>query len=104
MSPAALELHQQKPTHHAQLAADAIHGDDNRSTLPERPHRKTLRNKLSLNALLQQADIEIDGSRPWDLEIHDERFYDRVFRAGDLGTGLLLIDRGTRTYHAVQWR
>jgi cyclopropane-fatty-acyl-phospholipid synthase len=53
----------------------------------DRRFRKTFRNKRSLQAILHEADIELDGSRPWDLEIHDERFYDRVFREGDLAVG-----------------
>ncbi len=57
------------------------------ATVPDRRYRKALRNKLSLQAILHEADIELDGSRPWDIEVHDDRFYDRVFRDGDMGVG-----------------
>ncbi|OGI22451.1 MAG: cyclopropane-fatty-acyl-phospholipid synthase [Candidatus Moranbacteria bacterium RIFCSPHIGHO2_01_FULL_55_24] len=42
--------------------------------------------------LLAKADIEIGGSRPWDLTVHDERFFSRVFREGSLGLGESYMD------------
>jgi cyclopropane-fatty-acyl-phospholipid synthase len=57
------------------------------ATPPDQRDRKILRNKRSLEAILQEADIELDGSRPWDIEVRDERFYDRVFRDSDMGVG-----------------
>jgi cyclopropane-fatty-acyl-phospholipid synthase len=33
------------------------------------------------------ADVRIDGDRPWDPRIHDERFYDRLLADGSLGLG-----------------
>ncbi len=32
--------------------------------------------------LLDLAGISIDGSRPWDIQVHDERFYRRVLKDG----------------------
>ena len=43
--------------------------------------------KEELTALLRAADIEIDGSDPWDVRVHDERFYARVLAHGSLGAG-----------------
>ena len=37
--------------------------------------------------LMQAADIHIDGSRPQDIKIHDERFYSRVLSGGSLALG-----------------
>lgn len=37
--------------------------------------------------LCAQADIEIHGSRPWDLRVHNQAFYDRVLTDGSLGLG-----------------
>ena len=37
--------------------------------------------------LLKKADIQIGGDRPWDIAVHDERFFDRVIRYGTLGLG-----------------
>ncbi|MGK7295464.1 MAG: cyclopropane fatty acyl phospholipid synthase [Candidatus Wenzhouxiangella sp. M2_3B_020] len=42
--------------------------------------------------LLQAADIEIGGSRPWDLQVHDDRFYRRVLAEGTVGAGEAYMD------------
>lgn len=36
---------------------------------------------------LAVGDIKINGSRPWDIQIHDERFYKRVLAEDALGLG-----------------
>ncbi|HXK93956.1 MAG TPA: cyclopropane fatty acyl phospholipid synthase [bacterium] len=43
--------------------------------------------KATVQALLRPADIEIDGGRPWDIQVHNEGFYPRVLRYGSLGLG-----------------
>ena len=43
--------------------------------------------KAFFQNLLAQADIEIDGTRPWDVQIHDDRLYTRVLRYGSLAVG-----------------
>ena len=40
--------------------------------------------------LLRAADIQIDGGRPWDIEVHDQRFFSRVLAGGTLGLGRIL--------------
>lgn len=42
--------------------------------------------------LLRQADIEINGTRPWDVQVYDARLYDRVFRGGTLALGESYMD------------
>lgn len=37
--------------------------------------------------LLAAADIRIDGDRPWDIQLHDRRFFSRVLASGTLGFG-----------------
>ncbi len=37
--------------------------------------------------LLELADVEVNGSRPWDIQVHDFRFYERVLREVQLGLG-----------------
>lgn len=37
--------------------------------------------------LLALAGVEINGSNPWDIQIHDEAFYRRVLNDGTLGLG-----------------
>jgi cyclopropane-fatty-acyl-phospholipid synthase len=43
--------------------------------------------KQTLKQLLAQADIQIDGDRPWDIHVHNEEFYPRVLGGGSLGLG-----------------
>ena len=40
-----------------------------------------------VEGLLKKADVTIGGSRPWDITVHDERFFNRVVRHGSLGLG-----------------
>ena len=42
--------------------------------------------------LLATADIAVDGHRPWDIRVHDTRFYERVLRDGTLGVGESYVD------------
>lgn len=40
-----------------------------------------------LRELLSLADVGINGANPWDIQVHDNRFYDRVLRDASLGLG-----------------
>lgn len=51
---------------------------------------KALKSRLA--RFLEEVDIRIDGERPWDLHVHDERFYTRVFLHGSLGLGESYMD------------
>ena len=42
--------------------------------------------------LLRQADIEINGTRPWDLQVHRGEFFPRVLAGGTLGFGESYMD------------
>jgi len=42
--------------------------------------------------LLLMADIELDGNDPWDIQIKDERFFDRVLQDSSLGLGESYMD------------
>lgn len=42
--------------------------------------------------LLRPADIEINGSRPWDIQVFDDRFYCRALKEGSLGLGEAYMD------------
>lgn len=53
-------------------------------------NRDPFRRKLEL--LLASADVKINGDRPWDLQIHDERFYSRALLEGNLGLGEAYMD------------
>ena len=43
--------------------------------------------KERLKALLEKADITIDGTKPWDIQIHNDKIYQRVLAEGSLGFG-----------------
>ena len=42
--------------------------------------------------LLACADIRINGARPWDIHVHDQRFFSRVLASGTLGFGESYMD------------
>lgn len=42
--------------------------------------------------LLETADVEVNGDRPWDIQVHDERFFERVLRDASLGLGESYVD------------
>ena len=45
-----------------------------------------------LERLAAQANIEFNGARPWDIQVHDSGFYRRVMRQGSLGFGEAYMD------------
>ena len=49
-------------------------------------HRRTVED------LFGMAGIVIDGSQPWDIQVHNERFYRRVMAGGSLGLGEAYMD------------
>lgn len=46
---------------------------------------KSMRDKFE--EILALADIKVSGSRPWDIKINNDKFYNRVFSEGSLGLG-----------------
>ena len=48
---------------------------------------KNQRARQWVKELLAHADIRLDGDRPFDIRVHDERLFDRVTAAGTLGAG-----------------
>jgi len=45
------------------------------------------KSRAIIEKLLAAADIKIDGTRPWDIQVKDDRLFDRVLRQGSLGLG-----------------
>ena len=45
-----------------------------------------------LDQLLAQADVRINGPRPWDLQLHQPRMIQRVLQQGSLGLGESYVD------------
>jgi cyclopropane-fatty-acyl-phospholipid synthase len=42
--------------------------------------------------LLSQAGVRVGGEQPWDIRVHDDRFYARVLRHGSTGLGESYMD------------
>ncbi|QRN84385.1 cyclopropane fatty acyl phospholipid synthase [Chloroflexota bacterium] len=42
--------------------------------------------------LLQTADIQANGDRPWDIQVRDDRLYDQILRDASLGLGEAYMD------------
>ena len=40
-----------------------------------------------IRELLDTAEIKINGSQPWDMQVHDNRLYERILRDSSLGLG-----------------
>jgi cyclopropane-fatty-acyl-phospholipid synthase len=43
--------------------------------------------RMVVEQLLEAAEIRVNGPHPWDLQVLDPRFYDRVLATGTLGLG-----------------
>ncbi len=43
--------------------------------------------RTALEYMLADADVHMDGKRPWDIVIHDSRMPLRILRHGSLGAG-----------------
>ncbi|MER2996562.1 cyclopropane fatty acyl phospholipid synthase [Pontibacter populi] len=48
--------------------------------------------KQQVAGILATADVKINGPDPWDLHVHDERFYKRILTEGTLGLGESYMD------------
>lgn len=49
--------------------------------------------RRKVERLLSLADVEIDGDRPWDIQVHNEKLYATVLAQGALGLGESYMDR-----------
>ncbi len=50
------------------------------------------KSKQRAESLLAAAGISINGARPWDIQVHNEKLYDRVFSGGTLAAGESYVD------------
>ncbi len=46
----------------------------------------------AIRNLLDMADVEIDGHRPFDIQVHNNDFYSRILKDGTLGLGESYMD------------
>jgi cyclopropane-fatty-acyl-phospholipid synthase len=45
------------------------------------------RARSAIEKLLAKADVRVDGDRPWDIQVRDERFYRAIIRGGTMAFG-----------------
>jgi len=48
--------------------------------------------KQQVTELLDSVDVQLNGSRPWDINVHNEELYQRVFSKGSLALGETYMD------------
>ena len=61
--------------------------------LKSRPaERRVERFRQTVEKLLAEADIRINGSRPWDIQVYNNDFFPRVLAEGSLGLGESYMD------------
>ncbi|MCK4578105.1 MAG: cyclopropane fatty acyl phospholipid synthase, partial [Candidatus Marinimicrobia bacterium] len=53
---------------------------------------KASKSESIVRGLFESADIQINGSRPQDIQVHDNRFYSRLIRDSALGFGESYMD------------
>jgi len=56
------------------------------------PRGRAGRLRSAAQSLLARADVQIDGSRDTDIQVHDDRVFQRVFAHGSLGFGESYMD------------
>jgi cyclopropane-fatty-acyl-phospholipid synthase len=50
------------------------------------------KSEQTIRELLDLAEVEVRGSNPWDIQVYDQRFYDRLIRDTTLGLGESYMD------------
>lgn len=48
--------------------------------------------RMKIERMLEDADVAIDGRRPWDIQVKNERLFQRIFAQGSLGFGEAYMD------------
>ncbi|MEA1970391.1 MAG: cyclopropane fatty acyl phospholipid synthase [Thermodesulfobacteriota bacterium] len=48
--------------------------------------------KQQVEELLSDVDVKINGFRPWDIKVHNEKLYQRVLSQGSMGLGEAYMD------------
>jgi len=53
---------------------------------------RALSARQAVTSLFALAGVAIDGPNPWDIQVHNQRFFKRVLAAGSLGLGEAYMD------------
>jgi len=54
--------------------------------------KSELKFKETVQEILSHAGVKIDGDKPWDIQVLDDRFYQRLLAQGSLGLGESYMD------------
>ena len=54
--------------------------------------RSNLQLKDFIQSILAEVDIQINGDRPWDIQVHNTNLYQRVISQGSLGLGEAYVE------------
>src|SRR6266568_7352162 len=73
-------------------AADCGEGRTVQTRVAKNARKAPSRAQKIVTNIFDAADIRLDGERPWDIAVHDERFYRRVLASGTLGFGESYMD------------
>ncbi|MCE9624700.1 MAG: cyclopropane fatty acyl phospholipid synthase [Deltaproteobacteria bacterium] len=60
--------------------------------LPRSGPRRIASGKASVSRMFAKAGVKINGRRPWDIQVHNDKFYDRLLADGSLGVGESYVD------------
>jgi len=52
----------------------------------------SVKSKKVVEDLLELAGIKIDGDRPWDVQVHNDKFYNRILAGGTMALGESYMD------------
>ncbi len=64
------------------------------STIQDNPSNKSRSSaQKTIEALLNIAGIKINGKNPWDIQVHNDDFYQRVLSNNELGLGESYMDK-----------
>jgi cyclopropane-fatty-acyl-phospholipid synthase len=55
--------------------------------------------KEEVQGLLRKAGIKVGGPNPWDIQVYDDRFYQRVLAEGSIGLGDSYMDKWWDVQH-----
>jgi len=60
--------------------------------IPRSPGSVRSTSEAAIRPLLREADIRVGGDRPWDVQVYDDRLYDRLLSGGRLAAGEAYMD------------
>jgi cyclopropane-fatty-acyl-phospholipid synthase len=78
--------------HHSSAFDACAAGPSPALRLPQPPAARRNAFERAVSDILAAADIRVNGERPWDIQVHDRRFFQRVITDGTLGLAESYMD------------